>query len=92
MTDPARVRVAVDAMGAEDAPRVEVEGALAAVTSAAIDVVLVGDKERVCRVLDELGPAVPAGRIQVRHAAEVVGMDESPASAFRQKKASSMRV
>ncbi len=92
MTDPARVRVAVDAMGAEDAPRVEVEGALAAVTSAAIDVVLVGDKERVCRVLDELGPAVPAGRIQVRHAAEVVGMDEAPASAFRQKKASSMRV
>jgi len=33
MTDPARVSVAVDAMGAEGAPRVEVEGALAAWTS-----------------------------------------------------------
>ena len=92
MTDPARVRVAVDAMGAEGAPRVEVEGALTALTSPAIDVVLVGDESRVRRVLDDIGPAVPAGRIQVRHAAEVVGMDEAPAVAFRQKKVSSMRV
>jgi glycerol-3-phosphate acyltransferase PlsX len=92
MTDPARVRVAVDAMGADGAPRVEVEGALAALAATTIDVVLVGDEARVRRVLDEIGPAVPAGRIQVRHAAEVVGMDETPAVAFRQKKASSMRV
>ena len=92
MTDPARVRVAVDAMGAEGAPRVEVEGALAALTGTTTDVVLVGDESRVRRVLDAIGPALPAGRIQVRHAAEVVGMDEAPAVAFRQKKASSMRV
>ena len=92
MTDPARVRVAVDAMGAEGAPRVEVEGALSALTSPTTDVVLVGDEPRVRRVLDEIGAGVPAGRIQVRHAAETVGMDESPAVAFRQKKASSMRV
>jgi len=92
MTDPARVSVAVDAMGAEGAPRVEVEGALAALTSPEIDVVLVGDETRVRRVLDEMGSDARAGRIQVRHAAEVVGMDEAPASAFRQKKASSMRV
>ena len=47
MTDPARVRVAVDAMGAEGAPCVEVEGALTALTSPPIDVVLVGDQERI---------------------------------------------
>jgi glycerol-3-phosphate acyltransferase PlsX len=92
MNDPARVRVAVDAMGAEGAPHVEVEGALAAVTSTATDVVLVGDESRVRRALDEIGTTIPAGRIQVRHAAEVVGMDEAPAVAFRQKRASSMRV
>jgi glycerol-3-phosphate acyltransferase PlsX len=92
MTEPARVRVAVDAMGADGAPRVEVEGALAALASPTTDVVLVGDESRVRPLLDELGPAVPAGRIQIRHAAEVVGMDEAPATAFRQKKASSMRV
>jgi glycerol-3-phosphate acyltransferase PlsX len=92
MTDPARVRVAVDAMGAEGAPRVEVEGVLTALTGTTTDVVLVGNESRIRRVLDEIGAAVPAGRIQVRHAAEAVGMDESPAVAFRQKKASSMRV
>jgi glycerol-3-phosphate acyltransferase PlsX len=92
MTDPARVRVAVDAMGADGAPRVEVEGALAALAGAAIDVVLVGNESRVRRVLDEIGPAVSAERLQVRHAAEVVGMDEAPAVAIRQKKASSMRL
>ena len=92
MTDPARVRVAVDAMGADGAPRVEVEGALTALSSPTTDVVLVGDESRIRRVLDEMGAAVPAGRIQVRHAAEAVGMDEAPAVAFRQKKASSMRV
>jgi len=92
MTDPARVRVAVDAMGADGSPRVEVEGALAALAGTATDVVLVGDETRVRRVLDEISPSVPAERIQVRHAAEVVGMDESPATAIRQKKASSMRV
>jgi len=42
-------------MGAEGAPRVEVEGALAALTSPEIDVVLVGDETRVRRVLDEMG-------------------------------------
>ncbi|MGA7741164.1 MAG: phosphate acyltransferase PlsX [Polyangia bacterium] len=92
MTDPARIRVAVDAMGAEGAPCVEVEGALSALTGPAIDIVLVGDQERVRRVLDEMSPGVPAERIQVRHAAEVVAMDEAPAVAIRQKKASSMRI
>ena len=92
MTDPARVRIAVDAMGAEGAPRVEVEGALTALTNPTTDVVLVGDEARVRRVLDQIGPTFPAGRIQVRHAAEVVGMDEAPTVAIRQKKASSMRV
>jgi len=82
-----------NAMGADGAPRVEVEGALAALASPTTDVVLVGD-EATCAPLPRRAwpAAVPAGRIQVRHAAEVVGMDEAPATAFRQKKASSMRV
>jgi len=92
MSAPARIRVAVDAMGGDGAPRVEVEGALAALADSGTEVVLVGDEERVRGVLDAMGAAVPVGRIQVRHAPEVVGMDEAPALAFRQKKASSMRV
>ena len=92
MTDPARVRVAVDAMGCDGAPRVEIEGALSAVASSAVDVVLVGDESHLRTVLDEIGPAGPREHIQIRHAPETIGMDESPAVAIRQKKASSMRI
>src|SRR5512146_1148379 len=90
MSDPARVRVAVDAMGGDAAPRAEVEAALAAIADPSVDIVLVRDEARVRVALDELG--APAGRIQIRHAPEVIGMDDSPASAIRQKKGSSMRV
>ncbi|HEX7596972.1 MAG TPA: phosphate acyltransferase PlsX [Polyangia bacterium] len=92
MTNPARVRVAVDAMGGDSAPLMEVEGALSAVASSATDVVLVGDEPRLRSLLEEIVPAGQRERIQVRHAPEVIGMDEAPAVAFRQKKASSMRV
>jgi glycerol-3-phosphate acyltransferase PlsX len=88
----ARVRIAVDAMGADAAPAVEVQGVLAAVADGAIDVVLVGDEVRVRPLLDRTGPAASAGRIEIRHAPEVVGMDEAPAIAFKHKKSSSMRV
>lgn len=90
MSDPARVRVAVDAMGGDAAPRAEVEAALSAIADPSVDIVLVGDEARVRGVLDQLG--APAGRIQIRHAPEVIGMDDHPASAIRQKKGSSMRV
>jgi glycerol-3-phosphate acyltransferase PlsX len=65
---------------------------LAAVAGTTTDVILVGDESRVRSVLEDIGPAMPSNRIQIRHAPEVVGMDEAPAVAFRQKKASSMRV
>lgn len=87
-----RVRIAVDAMGADSAPLVEVQGALAAAASGELDVVLVGDEARLRPVLDQAGPAALSGRVQIRHAPEVVGMDEAPVIAFKHKKASSMRV
>jgi fatty acid/phospholipid biosynthesis enzyme len=39
-------RIAVDAMGSDAAPRVEVEGVVAAVRARGIEVVLVGDEAR----------------------------------------------
>jgi glycerol-3-phosphate acyltransferase PlsX len=87
-----RVRIAVDAMGSDSAPLVEVQGALAAAAGGELDVVLVGDEARLRPVLDEAGPAALSGRVQIRHAPEVVGMDEAPVIAFKHKKASSMRV
>ncbi len=84
------MRIAVDAMGGDHAPVVEVEGAVAAAREFGIAVTLVGDQARVeqelskhdCKGLD----------IIVRHASEVVGMHDSASDAIRKKKDSSIRV
>jgi phosphate acyltransferase len=84
-------RIAVDAMGADGAPRVEVQGVVSAVRAHEIPVILVGDEPKLRQELAALGAADDA-RIEVRHAAEVITMDDSPSMAVKQKKKSSMRI
>ena len=92
-------RIAVDAMGADGAPRVEVEGVVSAVRAQdltrdlkdALTVILVGDEARLRRELEACGGAAEA-RIEVRHAPDVITMDDAPSMAVRGKKQSSMRV
>ena len=85
------MRIAVDAMGGDHAPDRPVAGALAALGEAERDfeIVLVGDESR-------LAPLLPrdsrSGRLTVLHAPEVIGMEESPASALRRKRSSSIAV
>jgi phosphate acyltransferase len=84
------MRIAIDAMGGDHAPREIVRGAAeAAAELSGLDrILLVGDEAAVKRELD-LGPAAP-GKIEICHAAEVVAMDEAPAQAVRRKKDSSI--
>jgi len=79
-------------MGADAAPRVEVEGVVAAVGETDLEVVLVGDEPRVREALDALGSVPGRDRIELRHAPEVIGMDDPPSIAVKQKKQSSMRI
>jgi phosphate acyltransferase len=84
-------RIAVDAMGSDAAPRVEVEGVVAAVRARpGIDVLLVGDEARLRAELKTQGAA--GAHITVRHAPDVITMHDSPSMAVKQKKKSSMRV
>lgn len=83
-------RIAVDAMGADAAPRVEVEGVLAAVRERGTEVVLVGDEPRLRAELESLGGG--GEKITVLHAPEVITMHDAPSMAVKQKKKSSMRV
>jgi len=89
------LRIAVDAMGADGAPRVEVQGVVSAVRApeltADLTVILVGDEARVRRELEACGGASEA-RIEVRHAPDVITMDDAPSMVVRQKKQASMRV
>jgi glycerol-3-phosphate acyltransferase PlsX len=85
------VTIAVDAMGGDNAPRIEVEGAVAAAREFGVSIVLAGREEAVRAEL-----ARHAGwrslPLQVAHAGEVVTMEDSAAKAVRSKRDSSMRV
>jgi glycerol-3-phosphate acyltransferase PlsX len=84
------MRVAVDAMGGDNAPAVEVEGAVSAAREFGIPVTLVGDTEK---LRQELAKYDTKGLdIILQHASEVVGMHDSASDAVRKKKDSSIRV
>lgn len=85
--DSARPPVALDAMGGDHAPAAAIRGALAA-SAAGVEVVLVGDAERLSGELAAAGGAP----LPVVHAPEAVGMDEDPAIALRAKPGASVRV
>ena len=86
---PMTVTVAIDCMGGDHGPEVTVPAALVFVQRHAdVRVVLVGLEDRIRPLLAQAAD----DRISVRHASEVVAMDESPALAIRTKKNSSMRV
>ncbi len=83
------MRIAVDAMGSDRAPYMEVHGAVLASMATGVEVVLVGDSS-------ELKPTLAVyrkpHRVSIVHASEVVGMAESPVTAVRKKKDSSIAV
>src|SRR5215467_6263267 len=84
------IKIAVDAMGSDQAPSVEVEGAVQAASEYGIHVVLVGQEDRISPLLQSKD--VASLPIEVAHASEVITMDESAATAARKKKDSSIRV
>ena len=84
------MRIAVDAMGGDFAPKEIVRGAVEAAKKYDCEIVLVGDEEQIRAELHGEDPA--ALRISIMHASEVIGMNEHPAEAVRSKKDSSVVV
>ncbi|RPI37062.1 MAG: phosphate acyltransferase PlsX [Nitrospiraceae bacterium] len=85
------MRVALDAMGGDHAPSVNVEGAVETVNEYDnIDVILVGDEASIQQQLRN--KRYRANRISIVHASQVVEMHEPPMVAIRKKKDSSIRV
>ena len=83
-------RVAVDAMGGDNAPAEIVAGAVQAASQDDVQVVLVGDLEKVQAELSKLDTRdVP---IEAQPSEGVIGEDESPALALRQKPRASIIV
>lgn len=78
------MRLALDAMGGDHAPGPIVAGAINAVkNNPDLTVVLVGDQAQVEPLLEAVGDLRP--RLEVFHASQVIGMEESPIVALRKK-------
>jgi len=86
------VRLAIDCMGGDHGLPVTVPAALAFVDGHAdAEAILVGREDEVVAALRKAGRE-PGGRISVRHASEVVAMDDPVSQALRRKRDSSMRI
>ncbi|HTF87891.1 MAG TPA: phosphate acyltransferase PlsX [Planctomycetota bacterium] len=88
-------RIALDVMGGDNAPDAILEGALMATSPIgtmklpADRILLVGDEAVIDAFLRRQGAQ---GRFAIQHASEVIGMAESPSTALKAKKDSSIAV
>ncbi len=84
------MKIIVDAMGGDLAPEAAVEGSVNAVNDFALDIILVGDAERINPLLKKR--TFPKNRIQVYPSSQIIQMSESPVASVRKKKDSSIVV
>ncbi len=84
------MRIAVDAMGGDHAPRVNVDGAIAAAREFGITSLLVGKPAALQPMLSGAGEA--GRQIEIVEATEVVEMDDPATAAIRKKRNSSIRI
>ncbi len=86
------MKIILDAMGGDNAPKAPVMGALAAAKDFGVQIILVGQGQAILDTLKQEGVAdLPQG-IQIANADDVVDMHDDPTEAVRKKKNSSMMV
>jgi len=83
------IRIALDAMGGDHAPAEIVKGAVLASQELDVEIILVGNPEKIGR---ELRKYKEKGKLPIVAASEVIGMNESPVQAVKQKKDASINV
>ncbi len=78
-------------MGGDHGPSVTVPAAISSLENhPGLNLILVGNENKLRNTLEESGYS--SSRLQIQHASQQVGMDESPVAALRFKKDSAMRV
>ena len=83
------VRLVLDCFGGDHSPEANVNGALLALAETPdLSLVLTGDAERIEAVLKD--KPVDRKRLTVVHAPDVIGCDETPTVAIKQKPDSSL--
>lgn len=84
------MRIAIDAMGGDSAPKATVEGAIEACKAYGVEVYLVGLKEEIEKYISEEDRKTC--RINIIEATEIINVDEAPVHAIKVKKDSSLVV
>src|SRR5215510_4122905 len=84
------MRIAVDAMGGDHAPAINVDGAVAAAREYGIASILVGRSGELTPLLDDSG--YRGSDIEILDAPEVVTFDDPATAAIRRKRNSSIRI
>jgi glycerol-3-phosphate acyltransferase PlsX len=84
----ANVRIAIDAMGGDNAPAEVVKGACLAAQEYGVDILLVGDAAQIAPILNEL----PHQHVEILHASDQIAMGAHPLEAVRKQKDSSLVV
>jgi glycerol-3-phosphate acyltransferase PlsX len=84
------MRIVLDAMGTDEYPAPDVEGAVLAAREWGDEIILVGDETQVRAELEKHDTA--GLKLELVHASEVIEMTDKPADAARAKTDSSMRV
>jgi phosphate acyltransferase len=83
--------IAVDAVGGDHYPKNPVLGAIEATNvDSSIQILLTGPKELIQKELED--KEYDKNRIHILHAPEIIGMDESPATAVKSKRSSSVAI
>ena len=82
------MKIIVDAMGGDYAPRVVIDGTIEAVREYDANVVLVGDEAKISALLKKA--KYKGDNISIHPAADVIGMDEPAATSIRRKRQSSI--
>ncbi|MDR3207236.1 MAG: phosphate acyltransferase PlsX [Oscillospiraceae bacterium] len=86
------MKIILDAMGGDNAPGAVVRGALLAQQETDAGLLLVGRGEDILQVIKDEGlPSLPPG-LEIAHASQVVGMEDNPSSAIKDKPDSSIVV
>ncbi len=84
------MKIAVDAMGGDDAPGPIVHGAIEAARDLGVEPILVGDEDEINKSLAR--HQIKGLSLSVVHASQRVAMDEAPSSVVRKKRDSSIWV
>jgi len=85
------MRIALDAMGGDNAPNINIDGAVEALQeNPELHVVLVGDEGTLRPLVDATG--LPSDRLSINSATGFVGMDEKPLKALKEKPECSIAV